>query len=81
MYSCIICLVLSEFSIGRKSIWGGLVVGVIIALIAGVINLLIGNGLNWNLVKNITVVCILAGASFNLLDLFAARGKKMTHRS
>ncbi|MEP7375172.1 MAG: hypothetical protein ABI675_17365 [Chitinophagaceae bacterium] len=72
----IVCLILSSFSIGRKAIWGGLTIGVIAGLIIGVISLIVGNGFNWWLVKNVIIVAILVGAFFEIFGWLATKKKK-----
>ncbi len=62
----IICLVVS-FVIGKNAIWGGLTLGIVLALIIGIINLIMGNGFNWQLLKKVLIITVLAGAIFETI--------------
>ncbi len=62
----IICLVASFF-IGKNAIWGGLTLGIVISVVALIVNLIIGNGFKSTLYKDILTVSVLAGALFEFI--------------
>lgn len=70
-------LVLSGFHIGRKQIWGGLVYGIIVGLVVVIINLIIGNGFNWEVALKIIIVGVLAGSFFYVIDWMIFRNNKL----
>jgi len=65
--AAIICLIISFF-IGKNAIWGGLTMGIIVGLIVAIIYWIAGNGFNWELLKKILTVAILAGAFFEVVE-------------
>lgn len=62
----LVCLIVS-FVIGKNAIWGGLTMGIIVALIVGLINLIMGNGFKWVLLKKILIIAVLAGGFFEVV--------------
>lgn len=71
----VICLVVS-FSIGKNAIWGALTMGIFLAIIVGIINLIMGNGFNWLLLKKILTIAVLAGVFFEIIGRFSKQLRK-----
>jgi hypothetical protein len=72
----IAAFVLSWGLIGKNAIGGGLTAGVLIGLIVGVINLIMGNGFDWFLVRKIITIGILAGFVLELMYLLSRKNRE-----
>ncbi len=66
-----ICVFVSLW-MGRNAIWGGLTLGIIIAVIVVLIK-----GWNENVFSRILTVCVLIGAFFEIISRFASQKRPL----
>jgi uncharacterized protein YacL len=71
----ILTLALSFFK-GKNAVWGTATLGLVIALIVGVIGWFKKTGFNWSAFKQVMIIAVLLGAVFEIFGMLSKRKEK-----
>ncbi|MCA0382265.1 MAG: hypothetical protein LCH58_08900 [Bacteroidetes bacterium] len=72
----VIALVISFFK-AKNAVWGTATLGLVVALIIGIIGWLKNSKFNWEGFKQVMIIAILVGVIFELLSMVSKRKKSI----